>query len=301
MNKIFLLMLSFLLIPIISVANPVTSADSTKCDTINVVSDSTASILHFDASLSHIDGALSKRDKQFTSALSRLDYNKYRLHHAACVALPVAVSGLALSPIDNWVASQVQTGMPNFGATVDDYLQYAPFAAQGIMALCGVDGSSGGLLEVITADALSISMMAAAVYGLKYTVSRTRPNGEDDVSFPSGHTAKAFLGATLLAHEYGHIVEYEYFYDIWETAKRNNRRFNYKQVDKDLRDMIMRRTMKKSGEKLSITEFKNKYFSKYARASQNNEWFAEAFCQLMVGEQNEFTEALKEWLEEFYE
>ncbi len=205
MNKIFLLMLSFLLIPIISVANPVTSADSTKCDTINLVSDSTTSILHFDASLSHIDGALSMRDKQFTSALSRLDYNKYRLHHAACVALPVAVSGLALSPIDNWVASQVQTGMPNFGTTVDDYLQYAPFAAQGIMALCGVDGSSGGLLEVITADALSISMMAAAVYGLKYTVSRTRPNGEDNVSFPSGHTAKAFLGATLLAHEYGHI------------------------------------------------------------------------------------------------
>ena len=205
MNKIFPLVLSFLLIPIISVANPVTSADSTKCDTINVVSDSTASILHFDASLSHIDGTLSKRDKQFTSVLSRLDYNKYRLHHAACVALPVAVSGLALSPIDNWVASQVQTGMPNFGTTVDDYLQYAPFAAQGIMALCGVDGSSGGLLEVITADALSISMMAAAVYGLKYTVSRTRPNGEDDVSFPSGHTAKAFLGATLLAHEYGHI------------------------------------------------------------------------------------------------
>ena len=205
MNKIFLLMLSFLLIPIISVASPVASTDSTKCDTINVVSDSTASILHFDASLSHIDGALSKRDKQFTSALSRLDYNKYRLHHAACVALPVAVSGLALSPIDNWVASQVQTEMTNFGTTVDDYLQYAPFAAQGIMALCGVDGSSGGLLEVITADALSISMMSAAVYGLKYTVSRTRPNGEDDVSFPSGHTAKAFLGATLLAHEYGHL------------------------------------------------------------------------------------------------
>ena len=198
-------MLSFLLIPIISVANPVTSADSTKCDTINVVSDSTASILHFDASLSHIDGTLSKRDKQLMSTLPRIDYNKYRLHHAACVALPVAVSGLALSPIDTWVASQVQTGMANFGTKVDDYLQYAPFAAQGIMALCGVDGSSGGLLEVITADALSISMMAAAVYGLKYTVSRTRPNGEDNVSFPSGHTTKAFLGATLLAHEYGHI------------------------------------------------------------------------------------------------
>ena len=205
MNKIFPLILSFLLIPIISVANPVTSAELIKGDTINLVSDSTASVLHFDASLSHIDGTLPKRDKQLMSALPRLDYNKYRLHHAACVALPVAVSGLALSPIDTWVASQVQTGMANFGTKVDDYLQYAPFAAQGIMALCGVDGSSGGLLEVITADALSISMMAAAVYGLKYTVSRERPNGEDNVSFPSGHTAKAFLGATLLAHEYGHI------------------------------------------------------------------------------------------------
>ena len=205
MNKVLPILLSFLLISIISVANPVTSADSIKSDTINLVSDSTASVLHFDASLSHIDGTLSKRDKQLMSTLSRIDYNKYRLHHAACVALPVAVSGLAFSPIDNWVASQVQTGMANFGTKVDDYLQYAPFAAQGIMALCGVDGSSGGLLEVITADALSISMMAAAVYGLKYTVSRTRPNGEDNVSFPSGHTAKAFLGATLLAHEYGHI------------------------------------------------------------------------------------------------
>lgn len=205
MNKVLPILLSFLLISIISVANPVPSADSIKSDTINHVSDFTASVLHFDASLSHIDGTLSKRDKQLTSALSRIDYNKYRLHHAARVALPVAVSGLALSPIDNWVASQVQTGMANFGTKVDDYLQYASFAAQGIMALCGVDGSSGGLLEVITADALSISMMAAAVYGLKYTVSRTRPNGEDNVSFPSGHTAKAFLGATLLAHEYGHI------------------------------------------------------------------------------------------------
>lgn len=205
MNKIFHLILSFLLIPIISVANPVTSADLIKGDTIDLVSDSTASVLHFDASLSHIDGTLSKRDKQLMPALPRLDYNKYRLHHAACVALPVAVSGLALSPIDTWVASQVQTGMANFGTKVDDYLQYAPFAAQGIMALCGVKGSSEGLLQVVTADALAVSMMAAVVYGLKYTVSRTRPNGEDNVSFPSGHTAKAFLGATLLAHEYGHI------------------------------------------------------------------------------------------------
>lgn len=41
------------------------------------------------------------------------------------------------------------------------------------------------------------------VNGMKYSIGRTRPNGAEG-SFPSGHTATAFMGATLLAHEYGH-------------------------------------------------------------------------------------------------
>lgn len=194
-----------MLAPIAGFADTVDVADSTQCDSVNHSADTLSSVLHFDPSLSRFEGVPSARELQLMSTISRLDYNKHRLHHAACVALPVAFSGLALSPADSWVALQVQTGMPNFGTKVDDYLQYAPLAAQGIMALCGVKGSSEGLLQVVTADALAISMMAAAVYGLKYTVGRTRPNGQDNVSFPSGHTAKAFLGATLLAHEYGHI------------------------------------------------------------------------------------------------
>ena len=46
-------------------------------------------------------------------------------------------------------------------------------------------------------------MMAAVVNGMKYSIDRTRPNGGHG-SFPSEHTATAFMGATLLAHEYGH-------------------------------------------------------------------------------------------------
>ena len=205
LKKFLLLLLISLLTLGISGANPSLSVDTTGCDTIRVTSSSKSSVLHFDSSHSSFHGVPSSRDLQLMSTITKLDYNKHRLHHATCVALPVAISGLARSPMDTWVAKRVQTGMSNFGTKVDDYLQYAPFAAQGIMALCGVDGSSGGLLEVFTADALAVSMMAATVYGFKYTVKRTRPNGEDDVSFPSGHTAKAFLGATLLAHEYGHL------------------------------------------------------------------------------------------------
>jgi len=38
---------------------------------------------------------------------------------------------------------------------------------------------------------------------LKNTVRRTRPNFEDDLSFPSGHAAGAFLGASYMHHRYG--------------------------------------------------------------------------------------------------
>ncbi len=39
-------------------------------------------------------------------------------------------------------------------------------------------------------------------YGLKYSVDRERPNGGDQ-SFPSGHTASAFMGASFLHYRYG--------------------------------------------------------------------------------------------------
>ena len=43
----------------------------------------------------------------------------------------------------------------------------------------------------------------AATYTLKATVSKTRPNGEDDDSFPSGHSSVAFQGAAFIHKRYG--------------------------------------------------------------------------------------------------
>ena len=45
--------------------------------------------------------------------------------------------------------------------------------------------------------------MATAVNTLKQTTHVERPDGSDRHSFPSGHTATAFMTATLLAKEYG--------------------------------------------------------------------------------------------------
>ena len=136
-----------------------------------------------------------------TTAITDKQINLHYAHHSFSAALPIAAVGLALLPLDSHVSNWVQTKMPGFEMVFDDYIQYAPWAAHVTMGLCGVKGVSKNRYQVLTADALAAVMMVSVVQGLKYSINRTRPNGHS-VSFPSGHTAAAFTGATLLAHEY---------------------------------------------------------------------------------------------------
>jgi membrane-associated phospholipid phosphatase len=130
-------------------------------------------------------------------------FNKNRLHHTFSLALPVAAVGFAMMPADHAIRNRVVNGMPGFHTSVDDYIQYAPLATQLALSLGGVQGRSKNRWQVLVTDAMAAAMMATVVNGMKYGINRTRPNGGRG-SFPSGHTATAFMGATLLAHEYGH-------------------------------------------------------------------------------------------------
>lgn len=47
--------------------------------------------------------------------------------------------------------------------------------------------------------------MAGFVNALKYTTKKNRPDNSSNNSFPSGHTATAFMCATILHKEYGMI------------------------------------------------------------------------------------------------
>jgi hypothetical protein len=49
---------------------------------------------------------------------------------------------------------------------------------------------------------LAFGRMEVFTYALKYTVPEHRPNGQEH-SFPSGHTASAFMGAEFIRKEYG--------------------------------------------------------------------------------------------------
>ena len=92
--------------------------------------------------------------------------------------------------------------MPAFDYSYDEYLQYAPVGVMLGLKAAGYEGrSSWG--RMLVSDAFSLALMAGSVKGLKFSVHRSRPDGSGNDSFPSGHTATAFMTATMLHKEYG--------------------------------------------------------------------------------------------------
>jgi hypothetical protein len=90
----------------------------------------------------------------------------------------------------------------NFKTGIDDYTQFfGPALTVGLKA-GGYEGRSdwGRLLG---SSLMSYAIMAGFVNGIKYTASEMRPDGSTANSWPSGHTATSFVGATILHKEYG--------------------------------------------------------------------------------------------------
>ena len=83
----------------------------------------------------------------------------------------------------------------------DDYLQYLPVVSVYGLSLLGAPAKHNyAERTVITATAYAT--MGILINAVKYTANVKRPNGADH-SFPSGHTATAFMGAELVRQEYG--------------------------------------------------------------------------------------------------
>lgn len=85
---------------------------------------------------------------------------------------------------------------------VDDYSQYVPFAAGLGLGLVGVE-SKHCFTDRLLVSATSAVAMGVMVRGLKMVVDEERPDGSNFDSFPSGHTATAFVGAEIVRTEYG--------------------------------------------------------------------------------------------------
>jgi hypothetical protein len=84
---------------------------------------------------------------------------------------------------------------------LDDILQYTPAVSVYVLNAFGVKGKHNFLDRTIILGT-SFLIMGSTVYGLKTITKVERPDKTSFDSFPSGHVAKAFMGAEFLRREY---------------------------------------------------------------------------------------------------
>jgi membrane-associated phospholipid phosphatase len=85
--------------------------------------------------------------------------------------------------------------------TLDNYLQWSPAAMVYGLNLAGLHGKNN-FRDRTMIYLMSQVFMNVTVTSLKHITHQQRPDGSDYYSFPSGHTANAFVGAEFMWQEY---------------------------------------------------------------------------------------------------
>ena len=124
------------------------------------------------------------------------------------VGVPLFVAGIAIKGDkanfrQDYSNTHANTRLlTKFKTSIDDYTQYFGPAMTIGLKVSGVEGRSDWP-RLLSSSLLSYGIMAGFVNGIKYTASEMRPDGSTRNSWPSGHTATSFVGATILHKEYG--------------------------------------------------------------------------------------------------
>uniref|UniRef100_UPI00404ACB0E phosphatase PAP2 family protein n=1 Tax=Flavobacterium sp. TaxID=239 RepID=UPI00404ACB0E len=85
--------------------------------------------------------------------------------------------------------------------TIDDISQYVPFASVYALNALGIQGKNNFKDRTMILGTAYL-IMGISVNSLKTITKVERPDGSSNNSFPSGHTATAFMGAEFLLQEY---------------------------------------------------------------------------------------------------
>ena len=99
------------------------------------------------------------------------------------------------------VRDEINRYLPDFKDTVDDITQYVPIAAAFALDAAGVRSKHSQMRKLSTLATMTGTSLIV-INGLKYSIAEPRPDGTSNNSFPSGHTATAFMGAHMFHKEY---------------------------------------------------------------------------------------------------
>ncbi len=113
------------------------------------------------------------------------------------------VSGFFSDNVKRWnyeIRDDLQSP-PHGKCRIDDFLWAAPALSAYILDWSGIR-SRHNLVDKTILLASSVLLTELCVQSLKYTTDEIRPDGSSNTSFPSGHTALAFVSAEFLYREY---------------------------------------------------------------------------------------------------
>lgn len=133
--------------------------------------------------------------------------HEHKLNLGTVIASASIVTVSALTVNNGWLSNvrdHVQDKLSNHGkdkTEIDAYLQYVPMTVPYVLDLCKVRPNHE-LKDRTIILAMSYVTMGFFVNTMKPLFKEKRPDTHARNSFPSGHTATAFMGAEFLFQEY---------------------------------------------------------------------------------------------------
>ncbi|GHT52936.1 phospholipid phosphatase [Bacteroidia bacterium] len=114
----------------------------------------------------------------------------------------ISIESDALKKLDYNIRNELVENNYLWRNSWDDYFQFSPAALAFGMKLGGME-SKHQLPDMCILYALSNALELGVVVTTKQLTGRKRPDDSNAHSFPSGHTATAFVAAEFLHQEYG--------------------------------------------------------------------------------------------------
>lgn len=115
----------------------------------------------------------------------------------------ISLESHTLKNVNSDIKEEVNDHIDN-KLTIDDVSQYLPFLSVYGLNAVGIKGKHN-LKDRTIILGTAYLIMGATVNIIKHTGNVERPDGSSTNSFPSGHTATAFMGAEFLFQEYKEV------------------------------------------------------------------------------------------------
>ena len=130
----------------------------------------------------------------------------YRGKLLRATVVPAALIGYGISTIHGHgfyssyqARDDIHRNFPHFHTSLDNYLQFVPYLELAGVALLKVE-TRDDRVNTLLLIGKSEAIMLVSVYATKVLTNIDRPNGAA-YAFPSGHTAQAFLAASIVHAE----------------------------------------------------------------------------------------------------